>query len=273
MTFSDYFQTQTKENRRLQSWIILESSATAFLIWTRGEPVQWRWRTNTKQKVPQCWSAQDFVSQLSSSWLRSGVTSRSSRSRSFALSVTRWTRSQPWKWRNGGLVPVSSCVTWRLLVWFVILSRPEGRSLPSPSRWPREGPTFRGGCSRELPRARRQESNVKITSFRLGGSGLTSSWLVTRPSPPWTSSGATPGTRMRTWPSTSGTPKTEGALEGITGAQFQFGETRRKWKGVGSCEENCCCYEGRNQLFKNKAPAPRIVQMMLRHPTYSQGSC
>ena len=44
----------------MQSWIILESSATAFLIWTPGEPVQWRWRTNTKQKVPQCWSAQDF---------------------------------------------------------------------------------------------------------------------------------------------------------------------------------------------------------------------
>ena len=38
----------------MQSWIILESSATAFLIWTRGEPVQIRWRTNTKQKVPQC---------------------------------------------------------------------------------------------------------------------------------------------------------------------------------------------------------------------------
>ena len=226
ITFSDYFQTQTKENRRLQSWIILESSATAFLIWTRGEAVQWRWRTNTKQKVPQCWSAQDFVSQLSSSWLRSGVTSRSSRSRSFALSVTRWTRSQPWKWRNGGLVPVSSCVTWRSSVWCVILFRPQGRSLPSPSQWPRGGPTFRGGCSRELPRARRQEC-VKITSFRLGGSGLTST--------------------ICTWPSAGGTPKTEG--EGITGAQFQFGETRRKWKdgsalaketAVAKKEENCC---------------------------------
>lgn len=110
---------------------------------------------------------------LSSPWLRSGVTSRSSRSRSFALSVTRWTRSQPWKWRNGGLVSVSSCVTWRSPVCFVIWSRPEGRSLPSPSRWPRGRLTFRGGCSRELPRAQRQESSVKITSFRLGGSRLT----------------------------------------------------------------------------------------------------
>ena len=33
---------------------------------------------------------------------------------------SRWTRSQPWKWRNGGPVPGSSCVTWRSPVWFVI---------------------------------------------------------------------------------------------------------------------------------------------------------
>ena len=130
----------------------------------------------------RCLNAAQFVEscQLSSPWLRTGVTSWSS----FALSVTRWRRSQPWKWRSGGPVPGSSCVTWRSLIWFVILSWPKGRSLPSPSRWPRGGLTFRGGCSRELLWARRQESSVKITSFRLGGSGLTSSWLVTRPSPP-----------------------------------------------------------------------------------------
>ena len=95
------------------------------------------------------------------------------------------------------------------------------------------GPRDKSRVSRSLP-------------FVLEDQDWPSSWLVTTPSLPWTSSGVAPVTRLCTictWPSAWGTPRTEG--EGITGAQFQFGETRRKWKdslkGVSCCEGNCCC--------------------------------
>ena len=163
----------------MQSWIILESSATAFFIWTRGEPVQIRWRTNTMKNKYKARGA----SMLPSLWR--------------ALSCHRhgWgpalyhDHHLPSRWL--GEQEVS----------------PENDVMAAQSQ-AAAASAWRGDFL-----ACRWESSVKITSFRLRGSGLTSSLLVTRPSPPWTSSGVAPGTRMRTWPSTSGTPRTEGALE------------------------------------------------------------
>ena len=227
----------------MQSWIILESSATAFLIWTRGKPVQRRWRTNTKQKVPQCCPV---CGELS-------VVIAMAEDRRYIMIIICALGEQEVSPENDVMAAQSqAAAAWRgdrrSVLWFgpgrrvgAYHRRHDGQEDGEHSEEDvsenYRGPRDKSRVSRSLP-------------FVLEDQDWPSSWLVTTPSPPWTSSGVAPVTRLCTictWPSAWGTPRTEG--EGITGAQFQFGETRRKWKdgsalaketAVAKKEENCC---------------------------------
>ena len=210
----------------MQSWIILESSATAFFIWTRGEPVQIRWRTNTMKNKYKARGA----SMLPSLWRALSCRHR----HGWGSALYHDHHEQEVSPENDVMAAQSqAAAAWRgdrrSDLWFCPGRRvgayhrrhdgqEDGEHSEEDVSENYRGPRDKSRVSRSLP-------------FVLEDQDWPSSWLVTTPSPPWTSNGLAPGTRLCTictWPSAWGTPRTEG--EGITGAQFQFGETRRKWK-------------------------------------------